>query len=66
MKQERRSAKQIIEDYAQELRSRPESEEREIKLSVIKTIAHRMGWTELYQKLHFRKGVERRQPWWTE
>lgn len=55
MRRERRSAKDIIICYANELLTRSDSEEKRTKLMVLQTIAYRMGWNDLYEKLRFRK-----------
>lgn len=76
MTRQRRSAKQVIEDYARELLDRTTDSEAPIKLLTIETIALRMGWNDLYDKLRFRSRnvqiktetetlEDRRQPWWT-
>lgn len=60
---QRRSARQVTFDLASELLARTQDIETNAKLQVIETIAYRMGWTELYNRIRFR---ERKQPWWVE
>lgn len=78
MKRERRSAKEIINDFANELLNRTSDQDAPAKLTAIETIAFRMGWNELYSKLRYRKRNqivnqnqpeqfpedEIREPWW--
>lgn len=76
MKGERRSAKSIVTDLANELLNRSNDKDAPVKLLTIETIALRMGWNDLYDKLRFRgRKVEIQQesietpnekpePWW--
>lgn len=68
MRRERRSAKSVITDYANELLSRTTDADRRIKLTTIETIALRMGWNDLYNKLRFRSGLHQpetaEEKWW--
>lgn len=50
----RRSAKQTIIDFADELQARPRCEATENKLMALQTIALRMNWNDLYTKLRYR------------
>lgn len=52
---EKRTAKRIIEEYANELISRTADKDAAIKLLVVETIAHRMGWTELYNRVRYKQ-----------
>lgn len=67
MERHRKSARQITFDLANELLAKNESSNLDIevnaKLSVIESIAYRMGWTELYNKIKFR---DRKNPWWVD
>lgn len=58
---QRRSARQIVQDMANELLARSQDPQRDAKLDAIESIAYRMGWTQLYNRIRFR---ERKQPWW--
>lgn len=63
----RKSAKGTIAEYADELINRPHDPEAPQKLMAIQTIALRMGWTELYNKLRFREHGHQGDPnekWW--
>lgn len=51
----RRSAKQTIEDMANEFLRRPQCQENDIKLDVLEVLASRMSWTDLFNKIKFRK-----------
>lgn len=59
---DRRSAKQVVEDFANEILRRPQSSQNDNMLAAIETISNRMSWKELYNKLRFRK--EPAQPWY--
>jgi hypothetical protein len=61
VRRERRSAKEIVNDYTNELLMRSNDAYAEHKLLAIETIAFRMGWNEIYERLRFRK-KEVRQP----
>lgn len=63
MKRERRSAKEITTDYANELLNRTPDPSTDAKLLAIETIAYRMSWNELYNRLRYRK-TQSRQPYW--
>lgn len=72
MRRERRSAKAVIIDFANELLNRSGDQDAAVKLLTIETIAFRMGWNDLYNRLRFRKKVqeqvepqtEKPEPWW--
>lgn len=68
MRRERRSAKAVITDYANELLSRTSDADRRIKLTTIETISLRMGWNDLYNKLRFKSGLHQPETadekWW--
>jgi hypothetical protein len=76
MRRERRSAKDVIVHFANELLGRTNDKDAAIKLLTIETIAFRMGWNDLYDRLRFRnRNVEIKQdsietpnekpePWW--
>jgi len=53
----RKSAKGTITSFAEELLNRDRTPENKIKLITIESIALRMGWNELYNKLRFRSGL---------
>ena len=64
MKQ-RRTAKAVVENYANELLNRPPTDaDRKAKLLVIETIALRMGWNDLYKRLRFGGNEPQRKHWW--
>ena len=64
----RRSAKGLISDYANELLLRTKDPGRKEKLLAIETIAFRMNWTDLYEKLRFKSGLHQpettEEKWW--
>lgn len=51
----RRSAKQVIQELTGELLTRPSSPENEAKLVLIETIASRMSWLDIFNRIRFRK-----------
>lgn len=55
MRRERRSAKSVVTDYCNELLSRTTDKDVAIKLLTIETIAFRMGWNDIYDRLRYRK-----------
>lgn len=73
MRRERRSAKNIVEAYANELLSNGDKD-APAKLLAIETIAFRMGWNQLYERLRFGKQrpsnetekAEPPRPWWID
>lgn len=52
---QKRSAKQIIEQYAYEVMNRTNDKDTDTKLLVVETIALRMNWNDLYNRIRFRK-----------
>lgn len=74
----RKSAKQVVTDFADELLHRTTDADVPVKLLVIQTIALRMNWTDLYERLRFRHrhdvapapapaevaSTEKPEPWW--
>lgn len=72
MKRDRRSAKAVINQFASELLNRHGDKDAEIKLLTIETIALKMGWNDLYDRLRFRKKVQAeredgpRRQWWQD
>ena len=64
MKRERRSAKDVVNQYAGELLSRPGGMETDAKLLAVEQIAFRMGWTELYNRLRYRRTQPQSESWW--
>ena len=64
----RRSAKGTIETLADELLARRSDPDVRAKLVTIETIAYRMGWTQLYEKLRWKSGLHQSEPkpeqWW--
>lgn len=63
----RKSAKGTVASYAEELLNRSSDPESQTKLMALQTIALRMGWTELYNKLRFREHGHQSDPnekWW--
>lgn len=66
MKRERRSARDIIETYCNELLNRGTTEPGLIhKLLVIEVIAYRMGWNDIYDRLRYKKD-KKDHTWWVE
>ena len=64
----RKSAKGVVTDFADELLRRSHDPEAKTKLVTIETIALRMGWNDLYNRLRFKSGLHnerREEPWWT-
>lgn len=57
VQRERRSAKKTIEELANELLNRRNDPEVKGKLIAIQTIAYRMNWLQLYEKLRFKSGL---------
>jgi hypothetical protein len=53
----RKSAKNVITDYARELLRRPRDHDTWTKLVTIEAIALRMNWKELYEQLRFKSGL---------
>ena len=65
----RKSAKEEIAKFAEELMARKMDPDREVKLNTVMAVAYRMGWTELYNRLRYRRKVENEEPeyiepWW--
>lgn len=50
----RRSAKEVIHELAREIMQRPKTMENDAKLTVIETIASRMSWMDLFNKIRYR------------
>ncbi len=50
----RRSAKQTVEEMANDLMRRPECAETKAKLDLIQTICSRMSWMDLFNRIQFR------------
>lgn len=61
--QKRRSAKQVIDDYSRELMNRTDYEAK-VKLEAIQTIASRMGYMDLFNRIKFRSNDEVTEKWW--
>ena len=61
--QKRRSAKQVIDDYSGELMNRTDYEAK-VKLEAIQTIASRMGYMDLFNRIKFRSNDEVTEKWW--
>lgn len=57
MGEKRKSAKDVIQDLANEIMMRHSDPHAHIRLAVIETIALRMGlkWNDLYKRIRFRK-----------
>lgn len=68
MRRERKSAKEVIHDFATELLNRTSDPDRRAKLVAVETIAMRMGWNDLYNKLRFKSGLHQsetaEEKWW--
>lgn len=64
MKSERRSAKETVHDLANEIMARPASPDNDQKLAVLETIASRMSWMDLFNRIRYRHRAVR--PHWTE
>lgn len=55
---ERRSAKQVITDLVAEIMARPSSPDNDLKLTILETVASRMSWMDLFNKIRYRnRGV---------
>lgn len=54
----RRSAKDVIYAMAAEIMARPKSMENDAKLTLIETIASRMSWMDLFNKIRYRSRNE--------
>lgn len=54
----RRSAKDVIYQMAAEIMARPKSMENDAKLTLIETIASRMSWMDLFNKIRYRSRHE--------
>ena len=63
MNTERRSAKETVHDLANEIMARPASPDNDQKLKVLETIASRMSWMDLFNKIRYR---ERQRRDWTQ
>lgn len=64
MRRERKSAKEIVHDYAMELLNRTTDKDAPAKLAAIEVIALRMNWTTLYNQLRYRNNPSPAQQWW--
>lgn len=64
MNRTRRSAKDVIATYADELLRRSTDPHIDHKLATVEQIAFRMGWNDLYNKLRYRKAQPREERWW--
>lgn len=64
----RRSAKQTITALAEEILRRPASDDRKAKLDLLSTIASRIGWNELFDKIryHQREPVIQKAHWYQD
>lgn len=61
----RKSAKGTIEAYADELLNRTKDKDAMIKLLAVQTIALRMGWHELYNRLRYNEHrINQTERWW--
>ncbi len=57
MDRQRRSAKDVMTQYFNELKARPYDPETMIKIKVVETIASRMGWVRMFEEAKFFKPV---------
>lgn len=55
----RKSAKGVVKDYADELLKRDHDPDRKAKLLALETIALRMNWTDLYNRLRFKSALHK-------
>ena len=65
----RRSAKTAINEYATELMNRQTDPDAHIKLRTLFTIATRMSWNDVRERIDRflnSKEEQRRQPWWVK
>lgn len=60
----RRSAKDIIIESTNDILSRPTSVENDAKLDLIQTIASKMGWVDLFNKINFRHRAKIQKAHW--
>lgn len=65
MKTKRKSAKDVCENLANDLLRRPASPDVKAQLLALETIAYRMNWFKLYDRLRFRERPQQ-QPWWLD
>ena len=57
---QRRSAKTVLEDMTNEILRRPDCEENRVKLDLLETVAGRMGWNDLFNRIKFRnRGIQK-------
>lgn len=68
MRRERRSAKGVVTDYANELLKRTNDPHLDHKIATVEVIAMRMGWNDLYNRLRFRSSAHSvetaEEKWW--
>lgn len=57
------SARQVVEQLAEELLERQGDPGRDYKLMALEVVALRMNWKPLYEKLRFRNST-RKEQWW--
>lgn len=71
----RRSAKGTVTEMAESILKRTNDEHVNIKLDVLQTIAARMSWNDLFEKIKNRykyqvrqndEPVEKPEPWWNK
>lgn len=58
----RRSAKKIVEEYAQELCQRKNDPHVEEKIAVLEVICSLMGWMKLFDRIRYRRRPT--EQWW--
>lgn len=72
----RRSAKGTVTEMAESMLKRTNDEHINVKLDVLQTIAARMSWNDLFEKIknrhkyrgnfHDIEPVEKPEPWWNK
>lgn len=68
----RKSAKSEIEMLVNDILTRTNDPHAQVKLNLLQTIAGRMGWNDIFEKLKNRyaftpitESAEKPEPWWT-
>ncbi len=65
----RRSAKMVVEDMTNEILARPPSEDKESKLALIHSLAIRMSWNQLADKIKFTRrdsSTPKKEDWYSK
>ena len=59
----RRSAKDIVSQYTNEVLNRQNDDKKQIKLDVLATISSRMGWMDIFNRIK-NKQINQGDQWW--